>query len=216
MKRFSFEPLRDWFGYNRRERRSSFFLLLIIAFVAGIRFVVPSKDEPVEMVILDLPEISRDTLSRKKPELSGQRYTSKPNRQMAFQAVELNTCDSAALEALPGIGPILSARIIKYRNLLGGYAAIDQLREVYGLSEETFNLVKDRVKVDAGLARKININSADYKQLMSLRYLEKSDIPAILKYRELTGRIESIDELVKNKILTEEKARKLKWYVEFK
>ncbi|MCU0461151.1 MAG: helix-hairpin-helix domain-containing protein [Bacteroidales bacterium] len=215
MKRFSFEPIRDWFGYTRRERRSSFFLLLIIAVVAGIRFVVPSKEGPVEMVIFELPEISHDTINRKKPESASQNYTSKPNRQMIFQAIELNTCDSAALEALPGIGPVLSARIIKYRNLLGGYWSVEQLKEVYGLSEETFNLVKKRVSADAGLVRKININSADYKQLMNLRYLERDDIQAILKYRELMGRIKDIEELVKNKILTEEKAEELKWYLEY-
>jgi DNA uptake protein ComE-like DNA-binding protein len=110
---------------------------------------------------------------------------------------------------------VLSARIIKYRNLLGGYATVDQLREVYGLSEETFDLVKKRVSADAGLVKKININSADYKQFMGLRYLEKGDIPAILKYRELMGRIESIEELVKNNIITAEKAEKVKWYVEY-
>ena len=43
--------------------------------------------------------------------------------------LELNSCDSLSLVALPGIGPVLSVRIIKYRNLLGGFAAVEQLRK---------------------------------------------------------------------------------------
>ncbi len=50
--------------------------------------------------------------------------------------LNLNICDSASLEALPGIGPVLSSRIIKYRNLIGGYVSVDQLKEVYGLPKK--------------------------------------------------------------------------------
>jgi len=215
MKHFSLEPLRNWFGYSRRERRSSFLLIIIIAFVGGIRFMVLPSKETLEIVTLELPAQTIDTVVQKKPVYSRQNYTPGTRQKVPVQVVELNTCDSAALEALPGIGPVLSARIIKYRNLLGGYASVEQLREVYGLTEETYDLVKERVCADAGLVKKININTAGYKQLMGLRYLEKGDIPAILKYRELMGRIENIEELVKNKILTEEKAEKVKWYLEY-
>ena len=215
MKHFSLEPLRNWFGYTRRERRSSFLLIIIIAAVGGVRFVVPTSKEPLEIVTLELPARTIDTVVQKKPVYARQNYTPGTKRKEPVQVIELNTCDSASLEALPGIGPVLSARIIKYRNLLGGYASVEQLREVYGLSEETFDLVKKRVSADAGLVKKININSADYKQLIGLRYLEKGDIQAILKYRELMGRIESIEELVKNNIITAEKAEKVKWYVEY-
>jgi len=215
MKHFSLEPLRNWFGYTRRERRSSFLLIIIIVLVAGIRFIVPQSKEQLEIVTLELPARTYDTVNQKKPVYVRQSYNPGTKRREPIQMIELNTCDSASLEALPGIGPVLSVRIIKFRNLLGGFGSVEQLREVYGLSEETFDLVKKRVSADAGLVRKININSADYKQLMSLRYLEKGDIPAILKYRELMGKIENIEELVKNKILTEEKAEKVKWYVEY-
>ena len=162
--------------------------------------MVPSSKETLEIVTLELPARTYDTITQKKPVYARQNYTPGIKRKEPVQVIELNTCDSAALEALPGIGPVLSARIVKYRNLLGGYGSVEQLREVYGLSEETFDLVKERVSADAGLVRKININSADYKQMMSLRYLEKGDIAAILKYRELTGRIENIEELVKKNL----------------
>jgi DNA uptake protein ComE-like DNA-binding protein len=131
------------------------------------------------------------------------------------QVLELNTCDSAALEGLPGIGPVLARRIIKYRNLIGGFAAAGQLREVYGLSDSTFNIIYKRVRADSSLVEKIDLNRTDYKRLIRLPYLEKYDVTAILKFRELQGSIMSLDELIKNKILTPEKARKVMAYMKF-
>jgi competence protein ComEA len=129
--------------------------------------------------------------------------------------VELNSCDSASLDALPGIGPILAKRIIRYRNLLGGYSSPDQLREVYGLSDSTYMLVRGRVKADSGLIRKIRVNGADYKGLSRLPYFEKTDVIAILNFRALKGNIGSIDELVLNQIITSVKAEKVKPYLDF-
>ncbi len=70
MKHFLFKPLRDWFGFTRRERRSSFILLIIIAIVAGVRFIVPASKMRVDMVTLELPELSGDTI-RQKPQVAG-------------------------------------------------------------------------------------------------------------------------------------------------
>ena len=46
--------------------------------------------------------------------------------------VDINTADSLDLQQLTGIGPSFSKRIIKYRELLGGYYDIKQVLEVYG------------------------------------------------------------------------------------
>jgi len=215
MKLFSFKPLRDWFGFTRRERRSSFILLIVIAIIVSVRFIVPASKMPVEMVNLEIHERSGDTIGQKPQAAEKQPYTQKAKRRVPVQIIDLNSCDSASLETLPGIGPVLSARIIKYRNLLGGFASIDQLKEVYGLTEETFTLIRNRVKADPSMIRKISINSAEYRQLIRLPYFEKSEVAAILKYRELNGRINKLSDIVDNKVITEEKADKVKWYLEF-
>jgi DNA uptake protein ComE-like DNA-binding protein len=128
---------------------------------------------------------------------------------------DINTCDSAELVRLPGIGPVLSARILKYRNYLGGYASTSQLKEVYGLSPETYELIKSRVTADPKAIKRIGINTADYKELSRLRYIEKYEISAILKYRELKGRIDDINELTDNKLITVEKAQKVGPYLRY-
>ena len=72
--------------------------------------------------------------------------------------LDINSCDSASLVRLPGIGPVLSARIIKYRHLLGGFVTKDQLKEVYGLPEETYELIRERLFVDTLAITRIDIN----------------------------------------------------------
>ena len=209
------ESLRSWFGYDRRERRSTFILLILILAIAGIRFVLPEQ----KLTIVEIPdsrsERNNETLTSDKPItfIKGQqevRVSRKPR-----PLLNLNTCDSTSLEALPGIGPVLSARIVKYRNLLGGYASTGQLKEVYGLSEETFNLISGRLLADPGAVRKIKINSADFKRLIQFPYFERYEVNSILKYRELNGRINDIREMINNKIITNEKALKIKPYLEF-
>jgi DNA uptake protein ComE-like DNA-binding protein len=215
MKHFPLEPLKNWFGYTRRERRSSFILLILIVTITGIRFLVPDREMPVKMIIPGQDEKIQDTILYRKPVARSQQYRQSEKRQEPKKILDINTCDSAMLEALPGIGPVLSARIVKYRNLLGGYASVDQLREVYGLTEETFNLVSGRLTADPSQIRKIDINTADYKQLIRLPYFEKYEVTAILKYRELNGKVHGIKDLIDNKLINEDKAEKVKYYLEF-
>jgi competence protein ComEA len=215
MKPLSFEPIRNWFGYNRRERRASFFLIILIVAVLSVRYVVPQHGQEPEIINLE-SIFSFDDSIHVRSKSNGNRQVFRQNLPARKrQVLELNTCDSAALEGLPGIGPILARRIIKYRNLIGGFAASDQLREVYGLSDSTFNIISKRVRADSSLVEKIDLNKADYKRITRLPYLEKYDVTAILKFRELQGRIVNLDELIKNKILTSEKAGKVRAYLEF-
>lgn len=215
MKKILPDLLRSWFGYTRRERRSSFFLLAITLAIAGVRLIVPARDLTIEEIDISSFGPLIDSVGK-----SGQYAQNKGHFKRNYpvqrrEMLELNTCDSASLESLPGLGPVLSARIIKYRNLLGGYASVDQLKEVYGLSEDTYNIISGFLKADPSLVRKIQINNADFKQLIRLPYLERSEVSAILKYRELMKVIKNIDELIENKIITTEKAAKISPYLAF-
>jgi DNA uptake protein ComE-like DNA-binding protein len=147
------------------------------------------------------------------PGLSQQKRKSagKPQPQL----IDLNKCDSAALEHLPGIGPVLSARVIKYRNLLGGFVSASQLKEVYGLSEKTYNLIASKVSADSMDVKKININRAEFKDLIRYPYIDLYDVQSILKYRELKGKITGMDDLIENKLITIEKAVKVRPYLKF-
>jgi len=213
MKHFSFEPFKNWFGYTRRERRASFILLILIVAVTFIRFIIPDKKITYEETILKIPENQNEINANRTEAIYRNIKSSRISYQQRKPKIDLNSCDSASLEALPGIGPVLSARIIRYRNLLGGFASVSQLSEVYGLPEETFNMISGRLTADSSAIKRININTADYKQLIRLPYFDKYEVAAILKYRELKGRIGDLNEMVENKLITKEKLIKIRSYL---
>ena len=60
--------------------------------------------------------------------------------------VDINLADSAAFDALPGIGPYYAAQMVKYRQRLGGYSCTEQLMELYRFDEERFAKIADLVE----------------------------------------------------------------------
>jgi competence protein ComEA len=284
------KQLLNWFGYTRKERRSSFILLVILIIVISARYLFQSGERDIEIENLAALTVSDDTLQaglsdneidtaalfRFNPNRissdslmllglsetqartiinyrnKGGRFryvsdlkkiygidektaeaiipyiiieTEKVNtrnyrsafqdQQKSFKKLDLNKCDSAALVRLAGIGPVLSARIIKFRRLLGGFATAEQLKEVYGLPETTYNYLAGRVFADSSDVTGIKINDTGFNELSRHPYLTRYEIESIIKYKQLKGRFSNIAELIDNKILSPEKARKLSPYLKF-
>jgi DNA uptake protein ComE-like DNA-binding protein len=209
------DPLKKWFGYNRSERRASFTLLVIIFLIFAARMAIPARNLKVEDITENVTFVTNDRDDSYR--LSGQENQTNILRQQKAvrKKIDLNSCDSAMLESLPGLGPVLSKRIIRFRNLLGGFVSVDQLKEVYGLPPETFEMISDRFYIDSSLVRKIKINVAGYGDLSRSPYLEKYEIQSILKYRKIAGRIASSGELVENKIISDSTATKIGPYLDF-
>jgi competence protein ComEA len=99
------------------------------------------------------------------------------------EKVELNSADSTTLLSVSGIGPVFAKRILKYREILGGYAATDQLLEVFGLTEEHFKKIKDHVTVNSELVRKLHINSDEFKVINKHPYLSYEQTKDIFNFR---------------------------------
>jgi len=217
MKPLSEGPFRTWFGFTRRERRSSLVLLLIIFAVTGVRYLIPDRKSEITVIPLNYSITGNDTINTGNTSTGGPVNVSGVTtvKKLKRKKIDINTCDSASLVTLPGIGPVLSARILKYRKLLGGFASVNQLREVYGLPPETFDLISEMVRADSSAVKKININSAEYKQLIRMPYLEKSEVAAILKYREEKGRFGNINDLIENDLIAAKKREKISPYLEF-
>ena len=279
------EPIKNWFGFSRRERRSSVILFALISVVLIVRIAVPENNiiaedvtaslsgigvpsgpdsgeehASAELFSFDPNTVPDDTLialgftEREAKTLIAYRNSGGKFRQPSDlnkvygieegkakllipfveinvgtskesqvdlkdpqkTLINLNSCDSALLVTLPGIGPVLSVRIVKYRNLLGGFVSVNQLKEVYGLPPETFEKIKGRLYVDSSAVIGIKINTAGYKELSRLPYFENYEITSILKYRELKGRIEKMNDLTDNKLITIEKADKVRPYIDFR
>jgi len=209
--------LRQWFGFTRKERRSSLILIIIIVIVVCVRFLIPGNKASVKYIAIERELISADSVQHTSTETAvisrtQNRVTAPAARQIM---IEINSCDSTELLRLPGIGTVLSSRIVRYRNLLGGFASKEQLLEVYGLRPETFNTIKDMVTVDTTLIDKINVNTADFRRFSRLPYFERQEINDLLRYRNTNGQIDNINELIENSILSADKAAKVKPYLNF-
>jgi len=224
------EPIKNWFGFNRRERRATFILLLLIVVIIVVRYWFPDSLIAIEDISGTIPQEERSiALSAKDSSNNRKAVSYNLSEQTKFKKpistyktlpqktirVDINTADSITFVRLPGIGPVLSARILKFRRLLGGFARVEQLKEVYGLPAETYDMIKGRVYADSSQITRININSATYKEIVRLPYFEKYEVTAILKYRELKGRITGINDLLENKLLTAGKARKVNPYLKY-
>ena len=120
--------------------------------------------------------------------------------------IEINSASKENLMLIKGIGDKLSDRIIKYRNLLGGFYKKDQLKEVYGITPENFEKIKDFISIDAKNLKQININFSNEKDLSSHPYISYKEAKAIVKYRTKNGFIKNVNLLITNNLLNNNKA----------
>jgi competence ComEA-like helix-hairpin-helix protein len=63
------------------------------------------------------------------------------------QLIDLNAADAAALETLPGVGPVLAARIVAYRDSVGGLTSPEDLLAVRGIGAATLERLRPRLRV---------------------------------------------------------------------
>jgi len=141
-------------------------------------------------------------------------HENKEIRKAIVEMIDINRTDSMELQKLYGIGPVLATRIIKYRDLLGGYIKKEQLLEVYGIDEVLFSSFRERINVDTSLVRKLNLNRADLKTLYRYPYLSPWQAKAIMEYKEVIGDFKDINEVEKNGLVPHEVFLKISPYLE--
>ena len=61
--------------------------------------------------------------------------------------ININTATASELDTLPGIGPAYAGRIIDYRNANGGFKSIDEIKNVKGIGDKTFEKFKDKITI---------------------------------------------------------------------
>ena len=212
----------------RGEQRALILLSLLLILSIVVRVAVqllPSRPPPgMECFILESHALI--TAIEGKDSLNTSAFTKKsiPKPEDSFDRsrvrvsqtpIPINSADSVQLLPLPGIGPVYAGRIIRYRELLGGYVQVDQLNEVYGLEEETIEMIKDLIIIDQSMIRKIKMDSATFKQLLRHPYLQYEDVKSLISFREYKSEIDSIQELRANHLLSDSTLEKIGPYLHF-
>jgi len=129
--------------------------------------------------------------------------------------LEINSASREEFMELKGIGEKLSERIIAYREKLGGFVSIDQIAEVYGLSAETFEKIKPKLRVDLSLVQKLNLNDLDVKTLAQHPYISFAMAKLIVNYREQHGPYEKVEDLLNSKGIEPQDVKKIEAYAIF-
>ena len=85
--------------------------------------------------------------------------------------IDLNTADTTLLKRVPGIGNSFARRIVKYRDLLGGYYVVEQLQEVYGMDRERYDAIYPYFTVGTAVRPlTLTIDSISYHPYLSWRH----------------------------------------------
>lgn len=136
-------------------------------------------------------------------------------RYFRARNIELNTADTASLKSIYGIGVVFAARIVAYREALGGFYRKEQLMEVRGITGEVFRQISPNIWVDTLAIQKIKITFATRKQLEKHPYITSSMASRLHKVVEMKGGYTTLRQLLDNNILLPQEAQKIAPYVSF-
>lgn len=126
--------------------------------------------------------------------------------------IEINSADSAQLVSLNGIGAYYAKAIIKYRNMLGGFVAKEQLMEVWKFDSIKFEGIENKISVDVSRIKKININTCTAKELKH-PYLQWNSVNAICNYRSKHGNYKTPEEIKNTDLVDDITYRKIAPYL---
>ena len=119
-------------------------------------------------------------------------YRLRPEKFTELIVLDLNTVDTLTLRKIPGIGVGYSRSIVSYRQRLGGFVSVAQLKDIEGLPEriEEWFSVGENVEV-----RTISINKSDFKTLVRHPYLSYEQVKVITTHIRKYGPLRSWKDL---------------------
>ncbi|MGE5425430.1 MAG: helix-hairpin-helix domain-containing protein [Syntrophothermus sp.] len=206
--------IKDYFTFNRTEQRGLFVLItLLIVIVTTTQLLSHNLENKTynpassEKEILEFEKMIaradslQETAYRNKEKKYGGRYFSVKwdTARKLFKKdnfiIELNGADTFELQRLSGIGPGFARRIVKYRERLGGFISVDQVKEVFGMDEERFEMIREHLVVNPDSVHPIDINQVTFKDLLKHPYFPFGITKPIMIYRKDHKIIKSTDEL---------------------
>ncbi len=142
-------------------------------------------------------------------------YTKKENEPAHFfyTVIEINSADTTGFIYLPGIGSKLAARIINFRDRLGGFYSVEQVGETYGLPDSTYQKIRQYLKIENSAVKKININTATVDELKVHPYIKYTIAKPIVAYRNEHGPFLKAEDIKNVMAVTDEVYHRIAPYI---
>lgn len=221
---FPFDPNSlDASGWARLGLREKTIKTILNYVSKGGRFRKPEDLERIYGLFPDEYERLRPYIriaGKESPEAVAKMPEKWPENQPANKpaahkrpSVEINTADTSAWIALPGIGSKLAQRIVLFREKLGGFYSIRQVAETFGLADSVFQKIEPLLKLENTTVRRININTATAEELKGHPYLKWGVINALIAFRKEHGPFRKKEDLKQVMAVTEDVYLKISPYL---
>lgn len=138
------------------------------------------------------------------------------NIEKEHQKVDINNLSADEMKKLGKFWQFNATRIVKYRNLLGGYYKKEQLLEVYGVKKQYYDKIAADIIIDKSKVKKININFAEVSELGRHPYISYQDAKIIIEYRNKNGFINNLNILKTKNIIPSDLYNKISPYLKVK
>lgn len=222
--------LQTYFGFSRRESRGFILVLpaifLLYSIPLGYDWVVSKTQEDIYLsyekkvdslltagwTVIDNP---KDLIQKPYPDSTKRSNTYKRPPSPQLNKLKFSEADSIVLQIVPGIGPSMAGRIVKFRENIGGIHQKDQLLDVFGMNPEVMERLFDYFDFDKVPIKKLHINSADANALSKHPYINYGAAKVIVAFRDQHGPYQKPEDLLKIKIFTEDWISRLVPYLEF-
>lgn len=155
------------------------------------------------------------TINENKPEKRVKEVIS-GRKEPAYKLVDLNSATAAELTENLHLPEWLAGRVVKYRNLLGGFAYVSQLAEVYGFDSLQIDKLGKYISIDLTQIKQIDLNNSTFKEILHHPYISYEITKRIVNYREKHGKIKSVEELVDSNLISKSLFIKIKSYLRIK
>ncbi len=196
--------LSDWINLGLSAKQS----VVVLKFTS--RGIYTEEDLKRIFVIPDvLFELIRDSV------IYPERIQNTPNQESfkkqakQITVINLNTADTTEFMKIYGIGAFYAKQIIRYREKLGGYITKEQLFEVWKMTPEAYEKIKDHVFISEKDVKRININSVTIEELKVHPYLKWNQANSIIKMRIQRNGFKNIEELKESVLIDSETYEKL-------
>lgn len=163
-------------------------------------YIVLETIEPTPRPSLFLSDVSVDSLQSQKP-----------IKYAPGTVVDLNRADTTELKKIPGIGSAIARLISGYRQQLGGFYSLGQLKDV----NLDYRQLIDWFCIDTTAIRRIPVNRSSVDRLRRHPYLNFYQAKALVEYRRKHGPLKNLKPFVLYEEFTQKDLERISHYLSF-